>query len=329
MRWGCHLSIADHGLVSTIQHIIDVGGSALQVFLSPNRSTASGRPISQSEADTVRTILKNTGVYLVIHGKYVLNFCSPKVLWYHDALVSDMKKAHQLGDRVGVVIHQGKNKPEFNQTRAEAIKTYVGHLEKVLDGTSDMENPIVLENSCQQGNEIGYTIEELAEIYHTFEDKYKPRVKFCLDTCHIFVAGSLQFKDANEVDAFMARFDRLIGLNKLEVIHFNDSKTPFNAHNDHHHDIGEGYIASLTYNSDVKKYQNLTGELRGSEDGLKRLVNWAKRYDIPLILETPLESIERADQVKMVGDWVNAEVIEGSSRVVAKAPRKLLFKKKD
>ena len=329
MKWGCHLNISDHGLVASIQHIIEIGGSALQVFVSPNRSTGPGKVISKAEAETVRTILNNTGVYLVIHGKYILNFCSPKVMWYHDALVEDMKKAHQLGDRVGVVIHQGKNKPEFGQSRSEAIKTFVKHLEKVLEDTSEMENPIVLENSCQQGNEIGYTIEELSEIYHTFDKKYKPRVRFCLDTCHIFVAGTLQFKDADEVDAFMTRFDTLIGLDKLEVIHFNDSKTPFNAKNDHHHDIGEGYITSQSYESDVKKYQNLTGEIRGTEEGLKRLVNWAKRYDIPLILEVPLENAERTDQVKKVGEWVNAEVVGSTATKKESAPKqKLSFKKK-
>jgi deoxyribonuclease-4 len=337
MRWGCHLNIGEHTLVETIQHILDVGGSAVQIFVSPNRGTGPGRVITKSEADMVRTILKNTGVYLVIHGKYILNFCDPNVSWYHDALVNDIKKAHQLGDRVGVVIHQGKNKPDFKQSRSDAIKTFVKHLEKVLEETKEMENPIVLENSCQQGNEIGYTIEELAEIYHTFAPKYQDRVRFCLDTCHIFVAGSLQFKDATEVDAFMERFDKLIGVNKLEVIHFNDSKTPFNAKNDHHHDLGEGYITSSTYESDVKKYQNLTGELRGTKEGLKRLVNWAKRFDIPLILETPLESVEREDQVKMLGDWVAGEVVSGgggggggstSKDDGLLAKPKLIFKKK-
>ncbi len=338
MKWGSHLAISGHGLVESIQHIIEIGGSALQIFISPNRGSSPGRPITKQEADIVKTILKNTGVYLVIHGKYILNFCSPKVMWYHEALVADLRKANQLGSSIGVVIHQGKNKADFNQTKEEAIKTYVGHLEKVLDETKDIKNPIILENSCKQGNEIGYTIEELSEIYHTFHDKYKNRVKFCIDTCHIFVAGTLQFNNPAEVDEAMRRFDRLIGLEKLEVIHFNDSKTPFHGKNDHHHDIGFGYITNQTYNSSVKKYEKMVemGAGRGSIDGLKRLVGWAKTFDIPLILETPLEESDRPTQVEMLGKWV-AEEEEinyklGDARkeknVVKSSKKKLKFKKR-
>lgn len=327
-KWGRHLGISGHSIVESIQHILDLGGNAMQIFISPNRGSGSGRVITAQEAKTVKGILKSTGVYLVIHGKYILNFCSPKVSWYHDALVSDLKKASQMGDTVGVVIHQGKNKPEFKQTRAEAIKTYVGHLERVLDATSDISNPIVLENSCQQGNEIGYTLEELAEIYHTFGDKYKKRVKFCLDTCHIFVAGTLQFKSREEVDEFMNRFDKLIGLEKLEVIHFNDSKTPFDGHNDHHHDLGKGYIASNEYISTVKKYQKMgeAEKIRGSEAGLRHIVRWANKYAIPLILETPLEDTEAAKEIEKLGDWVREEGSDVGKKSAGR--KKLVFKKK-
>lgn len=326
-RYGIHLSIS-HGLVSTIQYTLELGASAVQIFISPNRGTSPGKPISSADAQTVKTILNNTGVYLVIHGKYILNFCSPKVLWYHDALVSDLRKAAQLGSTIGVVIHQGKNKPDFNQSRSQAIKTYVSHLEAVLETTNDLNNPIVLENSCQQGNEIGYRLEELAEIYHTFQKKYQPRVRFCLDTCHIFVAGTLQFKSADEVDRFMNQFDTLIGLDKLEVIHFNDSKTPFDGHNDHHHDINHGYICNQTYQSSVKKYANTPVNQRGSCEGLQRLVGWAKRYQIPLILETPLEETNRQDQVNLLGEWVKNEALPPAPKKATQSRKKITIKRR-
>lgn len=326
MRYGSHLSV-EKGLISAIQYTIELGGSALQIFISPNRGTSPGKVIPKADAETVKTILKNTGVYLVIHGKYIMNFCSPNVVWYHDALVSDLRKANQLGSTIGVVIHQGKNKPDFKQSRSEAIKTYVSHLQRVLEATKDISNPIILENSCQQGNEIGYTLEELAEIYHTFEAKYQKRIKFCLDTCHIFVAGTLQFKSIEEVDGFMERFDSLIGLNKLEVIHFNDSKTPFDQHNDHHHDITHGYIASQSYESSVKKYQKSENIGRGSVEGLKRLVGWAKKFEIPLILEVPLEDTDRQEQIDLLSKWVNeAEIPKSGGK--PKMKKKIMIKKK-
>lgn len=320
MSVGCHLSISE-GIVSAIHATLEMEGSALQIFLSPNRGTSPGKPISDSDAQTIRSILQNTGVYLVVHGKYILNFCSPKVMWYSDALIADLRKANQLGDRVGVVIHQGKNKPEFNLSRSQAIHTYVNHLQNVLKATSDITNPIVLENSCQQGNEIGYTLEELAEIYHTFAPEYQNRVKFCLDTCHIFVAGTLRFSSILEVDQFFEKFDRLIGLDKLEVIHYNDSKTPFDGHNDHHHDLLHGYITSTSYQSDVKKYANTPSDKKGTEAGLKRVVGWAKLLGVPLILETPREESSCQEQIELLNSWYQ-EADLPDRRVVLPAAQK-------
>lgn len=302
---GAHQSISN-GIITAIERTLDQGGSALQIFLSPNRGASPGKPIDSSTGKDVKEILTNTGIYLVIHGKYILNFCSPNPLWYRDALVADLKKANQLGDSVGVVIHQGKNKPDFKQNRQQAIKTYVNHLEQVLETTSDLPNPIILENSCQQGNEIGYTLDELAEIYQSFQPKYQSRIKFCLDTCHIFVAGTLRFESKQEVDQFFQKFDQMIGINKLEVIHLNDSKTPFDGHNDHHHDIGKGYILSSSYTSPVKRYQKFkSDQMRGSLEGFQRLLSWAKTYSIPLILETPQEdSVSYQEQIEQVNQWL-------------------------
>jgi len=326
MRIGCHLSIED-GIDVAIQNSIEYGGSAVQVFLSPNRGAGPGKVILKETAETIKAILKNTGIYFVVHGKYILNFCSPTILWYNDALIADLRKASQLGENIGVVIHQGKNKPEFNLTRTQAIETYVRSLEAVLEETNDLKNPIILENSCQQGNEIGYTIEELAEIYHTFDKKYQNRVKFCIDTCHIFVAGTLQFLNEEEVDNFFMNFENLIGMDKLEVIHFNDSKTPFDGHNDHHHDLMSGYITDPQYQSEVKKYNNTEQSKRGTLEGIKRLISWAKTYNIPLILETPREKSTCEDQIKLLNQWA-----EEAPNIDTKKPKlitkKIVMKKK-
>lgn len=330
MKYGCHLSI-EHGIETAIQNAIEYGASALQIFLSPNRGANPGRAISNEEAKTIGDILRNTGIYLIVHGKYILNFCSPTILWYNDALVSDIRKASQLGPDIGVIIHQGKNKPEFHLTRTQAIETYVRSIEAVLEETKDLKNPIILENSCQQGNEIGYTVEELAEIYHTFDKKYQSRIKFCIDTCHIFVSGTLQFVNEEEVDNFFIKFNSLIGINKLEVIHFNDSKTPFDGHNDYHHDLLSGYITNPNYESDIKKYKNTNQDKRGTLEGLKRLISWAKTYNIPLILETPREESSCEEQIDVLGKWVNEvpiiknEILETNEK--PKVIKKITLKK--
>ncbi len=287
MKIGCHMRI-DKGIDKVLYDIIEYGGNAVQIFLSPPQSSSIGKPIEGAES--LKEMIRNTGIYLVVHGKYVLNFCNLNIKWQYNALVSDLRKANQLGSNIGVVIHQGKNTKKI--PREAALRAYVEGIQRVIDETKDINNMIILENSCQQGTELGYTIEELSQIWGMFDDKYKKRIGFCLDTCHIFVAGSLRMKDKKEVDMFFDKFDRMIGLKNLKVIHFNDSKTRFDGHNDHHGDILRGYIG------DSKKGGNM--------EGLKRVVYWAKRYEIPLILETPRDELDWgcSEQIALLNKWV-------------------------
>lgn len=318
MSIGCHIALGEISKKSKGQQIIDallklpdLGANAIQVFMSPRHGASSGKPIHHDEAEEIKDLLTGSKTYFVVHGKYDLNFCSPNVNWYRTALIADLRKVSQLGKDIGVVIHQGKNVAKMNLTHEEAVQNYADNIKKVLDETNDITNPIFLENSCQQGTELGYTLEGLKEIWDKFESKYKKRLGFCLDTCHIFVAGTLQMKDNNDVDEFFLNFDRLLGLNNLKVIHFNDSKTPFDGHNDHHHDIGSGFIADPNYQSTVKKYQQVGAGGRGSEEGLRRVLTWAQKYDIPCILETPRETISIQEQIAIVNQW--AEEVDAKS----------------
>ena len=286
MKIGCCISDSKQQIDHVIYHAIELGANAVQIYINNPNGRDLALPIKN--VSEVKEILVNTGVYLVIHGKYIYNFCRA-LSWQTDGLVSDLQTAHQLGPEIGVVIHQGKNRPELKLTHDEALQTYVDNLKTVLDRTKKINNPIILENSCQQGTEVGYTLEDLAEIFQRFEPKYRKRIGFCLDTCHIYVAGQLQMKSAAEVDQFFLKWDQLIGLEHLKVIHFNDSKTKFDGHNDHHEDIGYGYIGN---------------QIKGGTDkGLKRVVAWAKTYQIPLILETHGEHLSCPEQVQLVRNW--------------------------
>jgi len=333
MQIGCHLSISK-GIEASIQEAIEFGGSALQIFISPPQGASPGKPISEEVAENVSQILENTGVFMVVHGKYILNFCRDDVKWQRDALASDLRKASQLGKNIGVVIHQGKNLPILKKTRSQAIQTYVDNIVQVLEETSDLKNPIILENSCQQGNEIGFSLQELSEIWHTFDQKYHARLGFCLDTCHAFVGGMLRFSGDNEVDMFFEKFDLMIGLKYLKVIHFNDSKTPYDGHNDHHHDILHGFITNPTYLPKKAKKKQSAIDLaivddqatRGTVEGLKRVVAWAKKYKIPLILETPREMSSCQEQIELLNQW--AEEVKSPTTKTKKEIKMIPKKKK-
>lgn len=304
MKIGCHLSISK-GIDKAILSVPTVGGNALQIFLSPPHGTSGGIPLNDEDAEDIRDLLKGSKIYLVVHGKYDLNFCDPTNKWYKKSLIQDLRKASQINQDIGIVIHQGKNVTKLNLEHGEAVSNYTRHIMEVIDETKDLKNPIYLENSAHQGTELGYDIEGLAEIWNNFPKKYHHRLGFCLDTCHAFVAGALQMSNSQEVDTFFEKFDKMIGLEFLKVIHYNDSKTPFNGKNDHHHDIGVGYITNPTYQSTVKKYQLSTREGKnfGTIEGLKRVLAWAKLLDIPCILETPGEEIPCHQQLSTVNKW--------------------------
>lgn len=307
MKIGCHLSISK-GIERAILNVPALGGNALQIYISPRHGAGGGIPLSDEDAEDIQDLLIGSKIYMVVHGKLDLNFCDSSVKWYKKALIQDLQKAGQISGDIGVVIHQGKNVDRFNLEHSDAVKNYVKRIIEVLEETKDLKNPIFLENSAHQGTELGYDLPGLAEIWKEFPSKYHSRLGICLDTCHAFVAGALQMKDNREVDNFMKEFDKLIGLQHLKVIHYNDSKTPFDGRNDHHHDIGAGYITNQSYQSTVQKYQASTknGQNRGTEEGLKRVLAWAKVLNIPCILETPEEATTCSDQLKTVNQWAES-----------------------
>lgn len=334
MKIGCHLALSSYQssnnskgqqIIQCILALPEIGANALQIFMSPRNGVSNGKPLDQNEADEIAELLVGSRSFLVVHGKYDLNFCDLKVKWYQDGLIADLRRVAQINDQIGVVIHQGKNVARMGIPHEEAVSNYVNQIKSVIDKTKNLKNRILLENSCQQGTELGYTLEGLAEIWDQFEPKYRKRLGFCLDTCHIFVAGTLQMKSSQDVDDFFRRFDQLLGLDYLKVIHFNDSKTPFDGHNDYHHDLTAGFITNPDYQSTVKKYQNVGSDRRGHISGLQQVLAWAKLLEVPLILETPRNEISCEDQLRLAQKW--SKEVELPSRLISKKKR-LNFKKK-
>ena len=120
-----------------------------------------------------------------------------------------------------------------------------------------------MENTAWGEGELGSSLEGLAGIYKLV--KNKSRVGFCLDTAHLYEAG-YDIKTKSGLDEFIQSFDRIIGLDKLSVLHLNDSKTKFNSKHDRHEVIGKGELGL---------------------EAFKNIVNHPKLSGLPMILETP------------------------------------------
>ncbi len=124
-----------------------------------------------------------------------------------------------------------------------------------------MTTTVLLETMAGKGSEMGKTFEELRSILDGVELKDKMGV--CLDTCHVNDGG---YDIVNHLDDVLEEFDRIVGIERLQALHLNDSKNPLSAHKDRHEKIGEGYIGTQAF---------------------ERIVNNKYLKNLPMFLETP------------------------------------------
>uniref|UniRef100_A0A6C0LR63 Xylose isomerase-like TIM barrel domain-containing protein n=1 Tax=viral metagenome TaxID=1070528 RepID=A0A6C0LR63_9ZZZZ len=228
---------------------------------------------SISDLKKFREELDRNKMKLVIHGSYTINLCHPtnskSFLTSIKSLVQDLNASSIIGERcLGVIIHMGKNIKKNGITDAEAISNYIYGLKETIM-MSPKETTIILETGASQGTEVGSKLEDLSKIFWRLNEDEQLRVKFCIDTCHIYATG-YDISTISNVKDFFDRFDNLIGINKIACIHYNDSKVKLGSHIDRHADIGFGFIPEI---------------------GLKEVAKIANKYKIPLIMETPLDSV--------------------------------------
>lgn len=168
-----------------------------------------------------------------------------------------MENAEKLGVK-GVVTHMGSHKGLGVEAVMDKL---VESLQTVLEPVKDSR--LLLEISAGSGGNVGNCIEELAAIYEAMgRDE---RLGFCLDTCHMF-AGGYEVNTVDGWEAALAKFDELIGLDKMPVFHLNDSKTELGSKRDRHENIGKGFIG---------------------EDGFRAILNNPRVKDKVGILEVP------------------------------------------
>ena len=251
------------------------GARAIQLLLGAPDSTTV-KTIEQSDAERALKIKSRYGFYLVVHGKYRYNFCRPASTagwgWQFSSLDRELTEAAKIG--ADVVIHQGKNLPELGQSREVAHQTYADNIMAVLKrpAVAALSNRLLLENSSRQGTECGWNLEDLADIYGRIPAELRGRIGFCIDLCHAFVAGVADFREATGAASFFQEFEERIGADKLLLVHFNDSATPYDGHNDHHACLECGYIAGAA--------------LGGDTAGMRYVARYCAERGIPMILET-------------------------------------------
>jgi deoxyribonuclease IV len=271
---GAHVS-ASGGVENAPVNANAIGAKAFALFTRNQRQWFSS-PLTQ---DSIKAFRENCEKYdykqfqILPHDSYLINLGHPEeeqLKKSRTAFLDEMKRCEELG--LGSLnFHPGSHLNAVGID--ECIKTIAESINIVLDKTKGVT--AVIENVAGQGTNIGHTFEQLRTIIENVEDK--SRIGVCIDTCHAFTSGY----DVKSQDGFTKTFEKfseIIGFKFLRGMHLNDSKKDMGTRVDRHENIGMGFLGEQTF---------------------KILMNDPRFDNIPLILETPEESLWEAEIKKL------------------------------
>lgn len=278
MRFGFHISIAG-GFSKVVEKAEVRGCETLQLF-SRNPRGWKFDPLDPEDVKTFRTSVRSSRLFpIFLHLPYLPNIASRRSKYYSrsiDSMVIDLQRAEQLGAPY-LIIHIGHRMDSSEEEAVEAVAWAVNQ----AFARADNSTFLLLENTAGQGTEIGYEFGQINQIIERVEAQDK--IGICLDIAHAFEAG-YDFSNQDEIEKSIESFDQTIGLNRLHLLHLNDSKTPLGSRKDRHWHIGEGHIGL---------------------EGFRRLINHPRLKHLPGIMETPRkDTVEDLKNMRVIRSLV-------------------------
>lgn len=260
LKIGSHVSFSDKGLLTATNEAVTYGSSTFMIYTGAPQNTRR-KPMEDLYIPEGRAAMSEAGIdEIVVHAPYIINLGSYKDDTFELAvrfLQEEIRRTDAIGVR-NIVLHPGA----FTDKDAEyGIARIAEGLNEVLNGTKETKVNIALETMAGKGTEIGRSFEEIASIIDKVGDN--ERLTVCMDTCHMHDAG---YDLINDADGVLNEFDRIVGLNRVAVVHVNDSKNPRGAGKDRHAPIGAGWIG---------------------HDAIRNFVHHEALQGRPFILETP------------------------------------------
>jgi len=258
---GAHMSIAG-GLPLAVDRAVAHGCDALQIF-SKSSSQWRARPLDKSEVHEFRARVDRAGLGAVFaHASYLINLGTavPALRAQSiDAFGIELDRAERLG-LMGVVVHPGCY---GLGTEDDGVRLAADAIRDALRPRRRGRTRVLLEHTAGQGTSLGWRFEQIARVLEHLDGD--ARVGVCLDTCHLFAAGYDLTTERGYRKTFDA-FGRIVGLERLRVLHLNDSKRPLGSRRDRHEHIGRGALGL---------------------EAFRRLVNDRRFRHLPMLLETP------------------------------------------
>lgn len=255
---GSHVSFTkDKQLLGSVIESLGYKSTTFMIYTGAPQNTKRAK-IDDELTKLAHNLMEKENINIdnvIVHAPYIINLANPKNI---DFSISFLKEEIRRTELLGIsklVLHPGSH---VGIGISEGIKNVIDSLNKVITETQKVI--ICLETMSGKGTEIGSTFEELNTIINGIN--YKDKVAVCFDTCHTNDAGY----DLSDFENVLNNFDQVIGLDKLLVMHINDSKNSIASHKDRHDNIGLGKIGY---------------------DNLAHIVFNKRIKDVPKILETP------------------------------------------
>lgn len=263
---GAHVS-ASGGVENAPLNAREIGAKAFALFTKNQRQWLAPR-LSAKSIDTFRLNCEKSDFkpfQILPHDSYLINLGHPEadgLQKSRDSFVDEMKRCEELGlDRLN--FHPGSHLGKISEE--ESLRLIAESVNMALDKTKGVI--AVIENTAGQGTNLGYRFEHLKFIIDLVDDK--SRVGVCIDTCHAFTSGYDLSNEEGFRDVF-EKFDSIVGFSYLKGMHLNGSKKALSSRVDRHDNIKQGLLG---------------------EDVFKLIMNDQRFDGIPLILETPDETL--------------------------------------
>lgn len=263
---GAHVS-ATGGVSNCFKGVEAIGAKAFALFVK-NQRRWEAKPLAEKEIAKFKKLREESGIeakYILPHNSYLVNLGNAdpeKREKSQNALIDEMTRCDQLGLKL-LNIHPGSHLKEISVDECLAlIAEGINKAHKAVPNVT-----VVLENTAGQGSNTGSDFAEIRKIIDLIEDK--SRIGVCIDTCHTIAAG-YELKDAEGYEKTMQAFDEIVGFEYLRGVHLNDSKFDTASKKDRHASIKQGVLG---------------------EEFFVRFMNDSRFDDIPIILETPDDTI--------------------------------------
>ena len=269
---GAHVSIAG-GTHEAPPRARAIGATAMQIFTKMANRWAD-RACEADECSVFRDALALTRVGATIaHDSYLINLASPDPTLRRrsiESFVTELERCEALS-LTYLVSHPGN----YIDDRASGIARNADAITEALSRVPG-RTVLCLETTAGSGTAIGAAFEDLGELIDQVPEPHRSRIGICVDTCHAYSAG---YDLVNAYDEVWRRFDDAVGLDRLRVMHLNDSKTPFDSRRDRHELIGEGSIGDA---------------------GFRNVMNDPRLARVPKVIETPKGTDPTATDARML-----------------------------